>query len=572
VGRTTWGRGRRLATGLLLALAIAAVYAPVRQHAFVEWDDPLYVRDNPVVARGLDLASTRWALTAGAAFLWHPLTWLSLLLDAELHGTGRAGPFALTNVALHVANSLLLLALLSAATGRFGPSALAAALFALHPLRVESVAWVSARKDGLSGLFALLALWGYLRWARAGGRARYLAALGAFAGALLAKPTHLTLPLLLFLLDAWPLDRLRPALAGGRTALARLVAEKLPWLGVAAVAFAANLWMMERVANPWNADLPLHQRLLAVPLDLLFYLGKSLWPAGLAVAYPGPHQQGLPFYSSAELAAGWCGLAGVATLALWLRARAPAVTWGLAWFALALLPMLQIVPTGLRLAHDRYTWLPAIGLSVAAAFGAAQLWSRLPRLRPLWSGLAAATLVACALASAAQVRHWRDSESLLGHTLAVTERNAIARFARGVARARSGDGDGAIADLRAALAIHPGHADSLNSLGYLLSRRGEHAAAIVQLRRALAERPGYALAMSNLGNALEANGEPEEALAWLRRASERSPPSADAHYWLALALERRGDPEAIRHYRRALEIDPGHPWSREALARLGVAR
>ena len=562
---------RRIAIGLLLAIALAAVYAPVRQHAFVEWDDPLYVRDNPVVKRGLSPESAGWAFTTGDAFLWHPLTWLSLLADAELHGTSRAGPFALTNLALHIASSLLLMGLLTVATGRFGPSAFAAALFALHPLRVESVAWVSARKDALSGLFALLALWGYVRWARAGGRGRYLGALASFACALLAKPTHLTLPLLLFALDAWPLGRLRPALAKGGVTLSRLVLEKLPWLGVALIAAAANLALMEPLANPWNADLALHQRLLAAPLDLLFYLAKSVWPVGLAIAYPGPYQQGLPFYGAAELAAGWGGVALLAGLALWTAARVPAVTWGLCWYAIALLPALQLVPTGLRVAHDRYTWLPAIGLAVAVAFGAAALASRWRRLRPLWIGAGAGALAACTLASAHQVQHWRDSEALFAHSLAVTERNAIVLFARGIARAREGRIDAAIADLRAAIAIQPDHADSHNSLGYLLSSRGEQAAAIRHLRRALAARPGYALAMSNLGNALDASGDAAEALVWLRRASEQSPASANAHYWLGLALERRGDPEAIAHYRRALEIDPGHSWSRQALARLRAA-
>jgi tetratricopeptide (TPR) repeat protein len=561
---------RRVVLGLALAASIVAVYAPVRQHAFVEFDDPLYVRDNAVVQRGLSLPGVGWAFGSDDAFLWHPLTWLSLMADAELHGSSRAGPYALTNVALHVANSLLLMALLTSLTGRLGPSALAAALFALHPLRVESVAWVSGRKDGLSGLFALSAIWAYVAWARVGGRGRYLAALGLYVAALLAKPTHVALPLLLLLLDAWPLGRLRPALAAGRQAVSRLLLEKLPWLAVGLVAGVANVVMIGRVLNPWVEDLPFSQRLAAAPLHWLFYLEKTLWPVDLAIVYPGPHQQGLPFYGSAELAAGWALLVALSVGLAWLGRRRPYLAWGWLWFLIALAPALQLLPTGLRVPHDRYTWLASIGPFVALSFGGAALWTHARSLRPLLAGGAAALLAACAFLSAQQVAHWRDSRSLFDHSLAVTDRNAIVHFSRGIARARAGEVDAAIADLRTALAIHPRHPDSHNSLGYLLASRGEYDEAIVHLRQALVAQPSYALAMSNLGNVLDASGQGDEALVWLRRATERAPDSADAHYWLGVALERRGLAEAADPYRRALEIDPDHRWSRQALERLGA--
>jgi tetratricopeptide (TPR) repeat protein len=560
---------RRILIGSLLAAAVVAVYAPVAGHPFLEFDDPLYVRDNAMVARGLTLDGVAWSVRTTEAFLWHPLTWLSLMLDAELFGTDRAGPFLISNVALHVASTLVLLAFLTSLTGRFWPSAFAAALFALHPLRVESVAWVSSRKDGLAGLFSLLAVWGYLGWVRRGGTRRYLTALGLYAAALLSKPTALTLPFLLLLIDAWPLGRVQRAIAVGGAAVRILLVEKLPWLGLALLAAGAHVWMSADTWSPWNVDVPLLQRMLAAPLHLAFHAFKSVWPADLSIVYPEPHQRGEPFHSGAMLAMGWAFAFALFAVAASAARRLPVVAWGVAWFVVALVPVMQLVPNGLRMPHDRYAWLPSIGPCVALAFVAAALWARTPGLRPWLAAAGAAVLVASGLTSAQQVHHWRSSEALFAHALAVEPRNVIVLSSRGVARARAGEMDAAIADFRAALAVHPSHAESHNSLGYLLSGRGEHAAGIAHLRAALAAQPGFTRAMSNLGNALDASGETAEALVWLQRATERAPDSAHAHYWLGLGLERRGEPRAALHYRRALELDPDHVWSRDALARLG---
>jgi tetratricopeptide (TPR) repeat protein len=245
------------------------------------------------------------------------------------------------------------------------------------------------------------------------------------------------------------------------------------------------------------------------------------------------------------------------------------VLWGWAWFLLAIGPTLQIVPTGLRVPHDRYTYLPSIGLCVAVAFAGAALWRQSRRGRPILAAVAAALLTAFALASARQVGHWRDSETLFAHALAAQPRNVIVRFSRGVMYARGGEDDRAIGELRAALAIHPRHADSHNSLGYLLYRQGEVDGAIHHLREALSTHPGYVRAMTNLGNALEARGDGEEALGWFRRAVATDPDAPDSHYWLGLAFERRGARDAaIAEQRRVLALAPEHPWARRALARL----
>jgi tetratricopeptide (TPR) repeat protein len=560
---------RAFVTALALAAAIAGVYLPVRDHAFVEFDDPLYVRDNAVVQRGITGESIDWAFRSDQAFLWHPLTWLSLMLDTELHGADDAGPYALTNVALHVANALILLGLLTSLTRRLGPSAFAAALFALHPLRVEPVAWVSGRKEELAALFALLAIWAYVDWTRRRNLWRAAGALALYGLSLLAKPAHFALPFLLLLIDAWPLERFQRAIDAGGAAVRRLVLEKLPWLALASAAALASALMIVRTQNPWVEDPPLLLRILTAPISVVLYLEKTIWPTGLTIVYPQPHQMGRPFYGGLEIAAAWVVLGGVSLGALWLRRDHPAVLWGWAWFLLAIGPTLQIVPTGLRVPHDRYTYLPSIGLCVAVAFAGAALWRQSRRGRPILAAVAAALLTAFALASARQVGHWRDSETLFAHALTAQPRNVIVRFSRGVMYARGGEDDRAIGELRAALAIHPRHADSHNSLGYLLYRQGEVDGAIHHLREALSTHPGYVRAMTNLGNALEARGDGEEALGWFRRAVATDPDAPDSHYWLGLAFERRGARDAaIAEQRRVLALAPEHPWARRALARL----
>jgi len=561
-----------LIAGLALAVAIVCVYLPVREHAFVEFDDPLYVRDNAVVQRGLSAESVGWAFYSDEAFLWHPLTWLSLMLDVELHGADQAGPFALTNVALHVANTLVLLVLLVSLTGRLGPSVFAAALFALHPLRVEPVAWVSGRKEGLAALFALLSIWAYASWTRRPTPMRWVGALALYGLSLLAKPAHFALPFLLILLDAWPLGRLRTAVDAGARGVGRLLIEKLPWLVLALAAALASALMIVRTQNPWVEDLSLAKRVLAAPIAIAFYLCKTVWPEGLTIVYPQPHQMGLPFYGPVEIAAAWALVAALSAGAWWLRRSHPSVLWGWLWFLLAIAPALQILPSGLRVPHDRYTYLPSIGLGVVVAFAAADLWERARRGRALLIGAAVALLAALGMISARQVGHWRNSEALFDRALAVTSRNVIAHFSRGVMYGRTGEDEKAMLELRAALAIHPRHADSHNSLAYLLYRRGELDEAVRHLREALAVHPDYVRAMTNLGNALEARGDAEEALEWHRRAVATAPDSADAHYWLGLAFERRGAAaEAVAEQRRALALSPDHAWARRALERLDRA-
>jgi tetratricopeptide (TPR) repeat protein len=547
----------------LLALAVLAVYAPVRDHEFVEFDDPLYVTENPQVRQGVTGPNLVWALTSMDAHLLHPLTWTSYMVDVDLWGVERAGPFALTNAVFHAATAALLFLLLRCLTGRLWPSAFAAALFALHPLRVESVAWVSQRKDVLSGLFLILTLWAYAGYARHGGVRRYALTAGTLLLGLLSKPTLVTVPVLLLLLDAWPLARL------GRVALRQLVLEKLPLLALCLGVAGVGIWMMGSAPNVWGEDPSLLQRLAGAPVVSVFYLGKILWPTKLAVVYPDPLQQGLPFWTGWQIGGALALLVMLTAGAAAVARRAPAVLVGWLWYGIALLPVIGLVPFGIRVMNDRHTYLPMLGLALAAGFGLLPALEARHRLRHALVPLAALVLVACAGLSWRQVSVWRDSTALFDRALAVTERNAIVHFSKAVALGKRGETDAAIREFRATLAIHPGHADAHNGLGWLLQQRGESEEAVRHYRRALELRPGYVQALLNLGNQLGAEGDRETSLALLQEAVQRAPQLAHAHYWLGAALESAERvPEATAEYRQAVAIDPEHVWSHARLGRL----
>jgi Tfp pilus assembly protein PilF len=559
---------RATAAAIGLACAIWLVYAPLLGHEFVEFDDPLYVTANAHVARGLTLDNLGWALSNDTAYLWHPLTWLSYLTTAELHGVERAGPWLVTHVLLHALAAAALLATLALQTGRLGPAILVAGFFALHPLQVEAVAWVSARKEVLAGLFAMLTLGAYGSYVGRPTRSRYGLVLVAYAACLLSKGTLLGLPLVLLALDVWPLRRTRAAgsdaTRGASTPRALLI-EKLPLLAMAAVALAVQLGFASRAANVWGADPPLLERIPIAIMALGGSLGRVFWPLDLTVSYPTPMQMGLEPWSAVSVAAvaGWLGVVGIGALAL--ARRAPAVAVGVCWFFVLLAPLSGLLPTGLRSMHDRYSYVPIVGIALALVYG----FPFGGAARRAGAVVAAVALIACAGLSRQQVQVWSDSESLFRHALNVAEHNAVVRYSRGIARAKAGRTFEAIADLEAALAVHPTHADAHASLGHLLTEQGDLPNALPHLERAVALRPGGSLGLTNLARALEARGDRARALVHFEAAVVAAPDSADAHYWLGAALAGRARLEAARdHLSRALELEPEHVWARDALARL----
>ncbi len=565
---------RRTATVCgLIAIAASLVYAQVASHAFLELDDGLYVTGNQRLQEGLSLDNIVWALVSTDAYIWHPLTWLSYLVDSELHGIESAGPWLVTNVAWHVATALALVGALVSLTGRFWPSAFVAALFALHPIQAEPVSWVSGRKEVLSGFFFVVTLWVYARYARRRDGPSYIALSGSMILCLAAKGSQVSLPFLLLLLDYWPLGRLRFGGGGrggpGAERVGPLVIEKLPLLALALATIVYQLPLVSSTYTPWVVDPPFFERVLDGIMAYVATLGRLFWPVGLAIVYPTPAQMGLPPIGAAPVGAALAALAGVTVLAAAAGQRRGYLVVGWLWFLGMLLPLVGLLPWGLRVMNDRYSYVPMIGLAVAISFGAADLVARfrVPRAVPIAAAAAVVTL--CAVLSWNQAGVWRDSLTLFDHALAVTERNAIVHFLKGNTLATSGDFDGAQREYESALAIHPRYPDANENLGRLHLKRGRGDLAIPYFERALEARPGWLPAMTNLGNALWASGERERAIATFEAAVAASPESADARYWLAAAQHESGRRvEAVAGYRAALRIDPTHEWALRGLARL----
>ena len=541
----------RVVCGLLL-LAVVAVFGQTARHDFVSFDDDLYVYENRHVQAGLTGEGIVWAVTQSHFSNWHPLTWLSLMADAHflrpkqgpLDLARLAAGMHLVNVALHAANVLILFLVLRAMTATLWPSAFVAAVFAVHPLHVESVAWITERKDVLSGLFGLLALAAYTWYARGPSVIRYLIVAAALTLGMMAKSMLVTWPLVFLLLDYWPLQR--------RLSF-RLILEKVPLLLLVA-AFAAVTFLAHRGGGSVASleSVSISQRIARAAVLYVVYLGKSFWPVNLAL-YPA---QGLESYWTA--AGAGVLLALVTAGALWgarCGQRWLAVGWF--WYLGALAPTIGLVQVGAQVMADRFLYLPQIGVCAAVAWGAAHaagFWHSRRWVFAVVAALALAGLIACAWQ---QTSYWRGSEQLWSHALICDSNNGIAHDNLGRVLADRGEIDEAITHYRRALEIQPDHAGAHNNLGLALVRRGRIDEAISHYRRALAINPEFAGAANNLGIVLASRGEVDEAIAHYRRALEIQPELAEAHNNLGRALASRGQvDEAIAHYRQALEIRP----------------
>jgi tetratricopeptide (TPR) repeat protein len=555
-------RAATLGVCALLALAVLAVFGQTLGYGFLNFDDGAYVHENPLVSAGLTRAGVAAAFGGAQTFTWHPLTTLSHMLDCELFGLAPWGHH-LTSILLHAATAVGLFLVLRRLTGAAAPGFFAALFFAIHPQRVESVAWISERKDVLSGFFFVLTLGAYERYARAhvsGARfplGRYLLVLAGSALALASKPMVVTLPFVLLLLDWWPLCRLQGAL--GRRSL-----EKLPLLALSALVSAVTLATQAGAMTP-EETLPLGARLENAVVAYAVYLRQLVYPVGLALVYPHPR---------AGLAAGTVllsvlVLALVTAAAIALRRRQPFLLFGWLWFLGMLIPVIGLVQVGIQSHADRYTYLPHVGLYVLLCWGVASYWPerRLARGWALVPGAVAAG--ACLFLARAQVAHWRSSEELWRHTLACTSENSVAHAQLGVALQDAGRVDEAVEHYRRALAIQPDYATPRYNLGNVLAARGDLDGAIEQYRLAIAARADYGKAHTNLGAALAARGRTDEAIACFRRALELEPASSPARNGLGQALARRGELDgAIAVYREALRLDPRDA---EAHGNLGIA-
>ncbi len=476
-----------LLLGAGLVLAVAAVYAQVYDHGFVRYDDAEAITGNPGLRLGLSPRGLAWAFQTTLVANWIPLTVVSLLADAQLHGLDPRWVL-LENVALHAASTVLLLHVFWRMTGAVWKSAAIAAVFAIHPLHVESVAWAAMRKDVLSGVFFMLPVWAHLRFTEKPGPGRQAVVALACTAGLLSKPTLVTLPFVLLLLDLWPLGRLTgPRGEIDARRLRSAVAEKIPLFALVALASVASVLAQSASGATVAADaFPLAARVANALAAVTDYLRTSVWPAGLAAFYPGPHDD-LPI---AKAFVGLLVVAGVAIAGLVQRRRRPWLLVGWLWFLGMLVPVLGLVQVGSQARADRYTYLPLIGLSILPIWAAAELAQRRPRLRGVITALAAVSLVAFAVGSFRQVGFWRDGVVLFERVLAVTRDNPVARAQLAASLEEQGRFEEAAGQLRAAVRLDPGLVPALNNLAWLLATHpavpeAEHDEALALAARAV---------------------------------------------------------------------------------------
>ena len=581
--------GSSLIISLLLFVATLILYIPAFNNGFVNYDDPAYVTSNPHVLQGLSWSNVKWAFTATVEANWHPLTWISHMGDVQLFGTNPRGHHAVS-VLLHGLNVVLLFLVLKRATGCLLRSAMVAALFAVHPLNVECVAWVAERKSLLSILFLLLALAAYGWYVSKRGLGRYALVLLLFALGLAAKPMVVTLPLLLLLWDFWPLQRI--AFDSGKywpTALL-LIAEKIPLFALSAASSWITLYAQRSGGALGSTELlPLGQRIENAIHSYVAYLGKGIWPSGLAVFYPHPGGY-LPLWQVA--------LAGVLILAItglvWsYRNRHRYLLTGWLWYLVAMVPMIGIVQVGRQAMADRYAYLPFVGLFIAAVWGGAEVFELFKLSSFAGGAIAAAVLIAYASMSFLQISYWRNSYALFSHALAVTSHNGIAEDNMGTALMAMGRPDLAMPHFEAAAEYVPqlstahynlgvlqqqqGHVDVAKSeyqlalkygtdpteiaqahsnLGFLLMGLNDPKAAEQEFSAALQINPAKQNSLLGRGMAEYRQGKLDAAVDDLFRAS-RLGPMAAVDFWLGRALEDQGKREAAAAaYEAALQIAP----------------
>jgi len=540
---------------LALFLLTAALFSPSLGNRFV-FDDHEYVESNSALAHGLTLEAVRWSATAFSSGNWQPLTWLTHALDVTLFGMDP-GPHHLANILLHAASAILLFLVLVRLTGASGRAWSAAILFAVHPLRVESVAWVAERKDVLSGFFWLLCLIFYVRYCQRPGWRRYLPVLGVFVLGLLSKPTVVTLPVVLLLVDWWPLGRLGQAgmtRADQRRRAIVLVREKLPLVAAALCSVVVTFLAQQRGgALKSFGDYPLWVRVENALVSYGAYLAKVAWPAELAVFYPHPGAA-IPLGSillSSTL------LVGITVTAAALRRRHPYLLMGWLWYLVTLLPVIGLVQVGSHAMADRFTYLPSLGLLVVVAWG-------IPLLLASRPALASAVFLAAVSLSAITIRQipfWRDDKTLFSHAIDVTPDNWFAHYNLAAALAVSGQQKDAVIHYQEALRIRPGFLQAENNLRFLQAGMASNPD-LELYYDALRLNPNNDGAHNNLGIALARQSRFREAEEHLRRAVAIAPANAEAHNNLGLVLARQArHREAVVEYQEALRLRPGDPLS-----------
>lgn len=585
---------------LLLTLSVAAIYLQAARFGFVDYDDDTYVFANPNVTAGLSARTFRWAFSTTHAANWHPVTWLSLQADVQM--TRIAGPpdvdgkpnarlFHLTSIFLHLANSLLLYLLLFRVTGHAWRSGFVALLFAVHPLHVESVAWVAERKDVLSTLFWLLTMVAYAAYVKNTGEglapdrrassaaassksfaptAIYMATIALYALGLMSKPMLVTLPVVLLLMDYWPLGRVKGT--EGAKSWLWLVVEKSPMLLMAAASGAVTYWA-QQTGGAVAEHIAFGQRAANALVAYCGYIVKTIVPSGLAAFYPHPGDS-LPTWQVIGSAA---LIAAVTWSVIRVGGSKPYLAFGWFWYVITLLPVIGLVQVGNQAAADRYTYVPLIGLFVALTWGAAEAWPRRqergrkkvdkqPDHLPALCGTAIA--LALVFVSCAQIRHWSDTVSLFSRAAAVTRDNYVAHFNLGRAMIDAGRDREAVEHYRKCVRLRPRDGDARVNLGVALARTGDLPGAVREYREAARLLPRAGVIRNNIGCALDSMGDREGAEREFLIAARLDPKDPQAFDNLGLLYAQQGDfDKAVDHFRRAHELAPGDPVLREKLER-----
>ena len=541
---------------LFLVVAVALIYGRTLGHDFVNYDDPNYVVENAHVRAGLSLEGFRWALTTFHASNWHPLTWLSHMLDCQVFGL-NPGRHHLVNLLLHLANAILMFLVFRTMTGSLWRSAFVAALFAVHPLHVDSVAWIAERKDVLSTLFWLLTMGAYARYARRPGARQYVLVMVLFALGLMAKPMPVTLPFVLLLMDVWPLGRWNrtaercPEPHPSPVGLGPLILEKTPLLLLSALSSIVTIMAQQNAVSSLER-LSLTTRMANALTSYAAYMGDMFWPSGLAAYYP--YAAGPPAWKAAGAAVILAGLT------LWFIKSFPRRPWllvGWLWYIGTLVPVIGLIQVGAQSMADRYTYIPLTGLFIIVTWGAAE-WAGARKSGDVILKVSAGVVLVLLIAGAyIQTGYWKDGLTLWRRAAAVTTDNAQANYNVANALVRQGDLEGAVRHYREALRIKPDFADALINLGAALNQMGQPGQAIPLLKKALAIKPGAAGAHTNLGLIDMAQGRLDEALRHFDEAVRLEPDSAGPHHNLGTLLWRLGSREkAIEHFQEGLRLNP----------------
>lgn len=524
-----------------------AIFGQTLRYDFVNYDDPSYVYQNTRITSGLSVSNVVWAVTHVHAENWHPLTTITHMLDCQLYGL-NAGRHHFTNVFLHTVAVVLLFVAFQRMTGAVWRSAFVAAIFAIHPLHVESVAWIAERKDVLSGVFFMLTLLSYFHYTRAPSIGRYLILALVIALGLMSKPMLVTLPFVLLLLDYWPLQRFQEHRTRRTRQLSQLIAEKIPLIAFAAASSIVT-FLAQRGAIGWTDQLPLSARISNAIVTYVVYIWQMLWPAKLAVFYPHPENR-LPMWA---ITMAISALGGITAVAFVLRKRAPYLITGWLWYLGMLVPVIGLVQVGWQGHADRYTYLPQIGLYIMVTWTAADLtvsWRSQHVALAAAAGLLLAVLSWCAWL---QASYWRNSETLFGHALDVTRNNDVALNNLGIIFLDKGQLDEAISKLQAAIELRPENGPAHDNLAKALLRKGRPAEAMFHYRKFLEIEPGNVEARNTLGTALIQQGRVSEAITQWQEALAIEPDNGNAASNLAWVLATCPE-NSIRDGARAVEL------------------